>query len=330
MFSNIFNKSCFLIAFFFVSQISYSQSSIIVKIKNNFNNDYLINKIELNASKLLTEVNLAYYEERIPNLKNIELTEDARHAILSIWETSPFQCAKALHLDNIIKRRDGTHEFRNIPLIMKFADSIDKKQEGVLIFNSKGHIDNLYLTNTDVQWSYILVDRKNVEDLRKLEFIKDFVENFRTAYNRRDIDFLNLVFSDDALIITGKVVKVYTISEEKIISNIPKEKIIYNKQSKSEYISGMKRIFSSNSYLNIKFNEVEILQHPKFPDYYGVTVKQNWNSSRYRDEGYVFLLIDLRDENSPIIHVRTWQPSIINGKSLSKDEVFNIGFFSID
>ena len=39
---------------------------------------------------------------------------------------------------------------------------------------------------------------------------------------------------------------------------------------------------------------------------YGVTVKQDWNSTTYSDKGYVFLMIDLKDVDNPIIHVRTW------------------------
>ena len=37
--------------------------------------------------------------------------------------------------------------------------------------------------------------------------ILDFTERFRTAYNEHNINFLDAIFSDDALIITGKVIE---------------------------------------------------------------------------------------------------------------------------
>ena len=36
-------------------------------------------------------------------------------------------------------------------------------------------------------------------------------------------------------------------------------------------------------------------------------MQQNYFSSTYKDEGYLFLLIDFRGEQ-PLIHVRNWQP----------------------
>lgn len=327
--TNILAKSGFLLILVIISQWGYSQYPTMVKV-NGLNNEKIIEKIESNTSKLLTEINLAFFEKRVPVLKDIEMTEDARRAVLSMWETSPFRCKKTQIKDNIINLMRGSIELRNIPLFMKNADSTDQDQEGVLVYTKEGEIDNLYLTIENKQWKYVLTGRNNVADLRKREIIKDFVENFRTAYNRRDIDFLNKVFSEDALIITGKVIQVYKIDENNFMKNIPYEKIVYNRQKKSEYLSAIRRKFDAYSYINIKFNEVEVVQHPKFPDYYGVTVTQYWNTSGYHDVGYVFLLIDLRDENKPIIHVRTWQPSELNGKELSREEVFNIGVFSID
>jgi len=210
---------------------------------------------------------------------------------------------------------------------MKEADSSERYQEGVLVFTKTGIIDNFYLAIETKQWTGVMQAGNGVADLRRREIILNFVENFRTAYNRKDIDLLGKVFSEDALIITGKIIKVKPTDVDIMGRNIPQEKIIYNKQTKSEYLSAMRRIFAANSYINIKFEEVEVVQHKKFPDYYGVTIKQYWNTTRYSDVGYVFLLIDFSDENNPIIHVRTWQPSSINGREISRAEVFNIGSF---
>ena len=40
-------------------------------------------------------------------------------------------------------------------------------------------------------------------------------------------------------------------------------------------------------------------------------------------------MIDFKDENHPLIQVRTWQPEKVDGKVLSRDEVFSLGDFNI-
>ena len=56
------------------------------------------------------------------------------------------------------------------------------------------------------------------------------------------------------------------------------------------------------------FDEVEVAMHPVDVNYYGVTLKQSWNSDGYSDEGHLFLLWDFSNPDMPQIHVRTWQP----------------------
>jgi hypothetical protein len=304
----------------------YSQFATIVDI-GSIDESTIKMKMDKNAGMLLTEINEAFVKGIVPSLSGIEMTADAKSAVLALWETSPFRCKETEIVDDILKLYSGDMELRNIRLFMKEADSLDKNQEGVLVFTKAGIIDNLYLAIETKQWKNVMKQGNSVTDLRRREIILDFVENFRTAYNRKDIEMLKNVFSEDALIITGKVVKVLNTDADYMSQNIPQEKIIYNRQTKSEYLAAMRRIFAANSYINIKFEELEVVQHGKYPDYYGVTIKQFWNTTRYSDVGYVFLLIDLSDEANMLIHVRTWQPNKIGGREISKNEVFNIGSF---
>ena len=45
----------------------------------------------------------------------------------------------------------------------------------------------------------------------------------------------------------------------------------------------------------------------KGEDIFGVQLLQKYNSTSYGDEGYLFLMVDLRDKSRPVIHVRAWQ-----------------------
>lgn len=310
----------------FAMHNSYAQFTTIVDI-GSIDDKTIKAKMDENAGKLLTEINTAFANGTVPSLAGIDMTTDAKSAVLAIWETSPFRCKETELIDDILKLHSGEMELRNIRIYMKEADSSDKNQEGVLVFTKAGTIDNLYLAIENKQWKKVMAEGNGVTDLRRREIILNFVENFRTAYNRKDIKFLKDVFSDDALIITGKVIKVKAMDGDYMSQNIPQEKIVYNRQTKSEYMTSMQRIFNANSYINIKFEELQVVQHKKYPDYYGVTIKQYWNTTRYSDVGYVFLLIDFTNEEAPLIHVRTWQPNMINGREIAKSEVFNIGSF---
>lgn len=304
----------------------YSQFATIVDIGSIDDNSIKV-KMDENTSKLLTEINNAFVKGTVPSLAGIGMTADAKSAVLAIWETSPFRCKETEIIDDILNLHSGDMELRNIRLFMKEADSTDRNQEGVLVFTKEGVIDNLYLAIETKQWKKVMEEGNGVADLRRREIILNFVENFRTAYNRKDIKFLKDIFSEDALIITGKVIMIKATDGDFMSQNIPQEKIVYNRQRKSEYMAAMQRIFTANSYINIKFEELQVVQHKKYPDYYGVTIKQYWNTTRYSDVGYVFILIDFSNEEAPLIHVRTWQPNIINGREISKSEVFNIGSF---
>jgi hypothetical protein len=52
-----------------------------------------------------------------------------------------------------------------------------------------------------------VINSNSVIDKTRREIILNFIENFRTAYIRKDIDFIEKVFSEHALIITGRVVQ---------------------------------------------------------------------------------------------------------------------------
>ena len=60
-------------------------------------------------------------------------------------------------------------------------------------------------------------------------------------------------------------------------------------------------------------------------------MKQSWKSSNYSDEGYLFLLWEFpEDGSSPIIHVRTWQPEMVNGQEQQPDDnISTLGGFDL-
>lgn len=282
-------------------------------------------KMERTMSAFLTEVNNAQSSKRALNFGGMGLSNNVQSSVSMLWENSPFECTDEEIMEHCIQTCSG-YQVRNIPLMMRPTDSSfneDEYQEAVFSFDRNGNMDSFYLTLSMNLYMNIIKSNKSVTDLRRRQLILDYVEHFRTSYNQKDINFLTQVFSDDALIITGKVIK-----QSKDGIPMP-DKIQYKKQTKQEYLGNLRRVFAANKYIKVTFDEIEVMRHPVNADFYGVTLHQGYTSDRYHDDGYIFLLWDFRDESAPQIHVRTWQPDRINGGKLPKDEVFNLSDFDI-
>ena len=132
-----------------------------------------------------------------------------------------------------------------------------------------------------------------------------FLENYKTSYITKNIEDVEMLYSEDAIIITGKVLKRTKLDKE-ISTDFSHEEIIYFKKTKQEHIASQKEVFKNNRFVWLQFDTFNINVAP-IDSVYGVSMKQNYFSSTYKDEGYLFLLIDFRGEH-PLIHVRNWQP----------------------
>ena len=132
-----------------------------------------------------------------------------------------------------------------------------------------------------------------------------FLENYKTSYTTKNIEDIETLYSEDAIIITGKVVKKTKLDKE-ISTNFSDKEIIYFKRTKQEHIQRQKEVFANNRFVWLQFDTFNINVAP-VDSVYGVSMQQNYFSSTYKDEGYLFLLIDFRGEQ-PLIHVRNWQP----------------------
>jgi hypothetical protein len=281
--------------------------------------------IEKNVSAFLYACNSAVIKGKEPKLSKKATTEDARTRFAAIWETSPMGCSIETLERICLRRPAGGYQIRNIPVTMYDAPENEQNQEIVLNLTYDGRIDDIFIPV--MQYSDIL--SAGTEDIDHRVMVLDFLENFRTAYNRKDIGFIETVFSDNAIIIVGKEIMQKPNSDEALRS-LSRAQFEYQVKNKTQYISALKEVFRKNKYINVTFDEYRVIQHEAYPQVYGVTMKQVWDSSTLKDEtGYLFLLIDFRDEAHPLIHVRTWQPTMYAGRQLRRDEIFQIGDFDL-
>lgn len=146
------------------------------------------------------------------------------------------------------------------------------------------------------------------EDKGRLTLIT-FLEDYRTAYCLRDINYIENVFADDAYIIVGTQLKNSSAkSTDEVVINLPKETVVYQTKTKNEYITDLRRSFRSKEFVNIRFDEcVADKGYNEKEGIYAVQLKQHYFSNNYADEGYLTLAIDMRDEDNPLVKVRVWQ-----------------------
>ncbi len=319
-------KRLLLFLSFINCQLSFCIAQVSFTVSDGIDNATIKSKIESNVSRMLTEINAAQTAGRSLNFSAMGIGTRVQQSMAMLWENSPFICSDNEIIEHCITTGSG-YQVRNIPLMMKPTGerdfNEDEYQEAVISFDRQGNVESFYLSISMNLYMSVIKSNLELTDLRRRQLILDYVEQFRTAYNQKDINFLNQVFSDDALIITGKVI------QQKHAEGFSTPKIQYNKQSKEQYIKNLRGVFQRNSYIKVTFDEIEVMRHPVNPNFYGVTLLQGWTSGKYHDDGYLFLLWDFTNEKAPQIHVRTWQPDKIGDKALPKDEVFSLSDFDI-
>lgn len=138
--------------------------------------------------------------------------------------------------------------------------------------------------------------------------IMNFLENYKTAYGLKRLDYIRSIFDDNAVIIVGNVVKSAT-AYNKDVAGMANNKIIKtNRYTKDQYLQNLSRCFNSNEYINIRFANNDVYKLAQGGELYAIQIAQDYYSSSYGDKGYLFLMVDINDPQNPIIKVRTWQP----------------------
>lgn len=135
--------------------------------------------------------------------------------------------------------------------------------------------------------------------------IVGFLEDYRTAYVTKNLEYLDKVFDDNAVIVLGKRLQVAPqLNKEGYMNN---HRVQFTQLTKREFLRNLRRQFQSKDYINLHFSQNRIYQLQKGEERYGIEIKQDYYSSNYGDTGYLTLIFDLTNPDQPVIHVRTWQ-----------------------
>lgn len=175
-------------------------------------------------------------------------------------------------------------------------------------------------------------EQTSEKEKRHRIFIEDFIQEYQSAYEKEEIEYISNFFSSDALIIT-ETKKLSRCGEELAPHSTKKRPYKLVVEDKKQYIKRLSELFEQNIKIKLGISGLRIVQHSLYPEIYGISFLQMWLDDQNGDNlenqmpGYIFLMIDFKqNELTPIIHVRTWQPK--ENISSPKDK-FNLMDFRI-
>ena len=190
---------------------------------------------------------------------------------------------------------------RSIPMSFTFSKGKNQLENVVFTFNSAGKIDGVQFA-LEERAARNIMGNTDIDETARLTLV-NFMENYKTAFSLQRWDYIESIFSDDAVIITGRVLQ----KSEQVTDahQVSLDNVVYTRMSKTEYINRLKR--TKKEWINIKFGSTNVEKSMQ-QNQYGICLLQDYYSSNYGDHGYLFLLIDATDKDRPVIRIRTWQP----------------------
>lgn len=305
-----------------------AQTQVRFSIIDGLADQQLKTRMESNISQFLTEVTCAGAEGRSLQLNGVNMTDNAVRSLSMLWNNLHFVCIDKEMYEHCNTAVNG-YQLRNIaikviPVIEDYDGDLERQL--TISLSRTGEITGARMAMASHVYTNIIKNGDAVDMARREEILK-FVEDFRSHYDEKDLEALNQVFSDDALIITGSVVMRRSNYGDQLKM---RPEIVYRTQNKQQYLSRLKQTFARNKYIKVTFSDPEVVRSKKNPNFFGVTLHQHWKSDRYEDDGYVFLLWEFKENDEPpIIHVRTWQPDKMAGEPTPQDKIINIHDFEI-
>lgn len=186
-------------------------------------------------------------------------------------------------------------------LVFRF-NPVSKKIESIAFALTKKAEDDIF--NSALPWG----ETSRYTILR-------FMEDYQTAFALKRIDYIEQLFSDNAIIITGSVLSKspHAGRFDGIAVDLRKSaKVRYRQFTKRQYIDMLKRKFDKE-YVHLTFEDniaglVNTNNMLPRGAAFAIQIRQLYScTDGYADRGYLTLFLNMQGK-SPLIEVRLWQP----------------------
>lgn len=186
-------------------------------------------------------------------------------------------------------------------LVFRF-NPVSKKIESIAFALTKKAEDDIF--NSALPWG-------NTSRYTILRFMEDY----QTAFALKRIDYIEQLFSDNAIIITGSVLSKSPQAGrfDGVAVDLRKStKVRYRQFTKQQYIDMLKRKFAKE-YVHLTFEDniaglVNTNNMLPRDAAFAIQIRQLYScTDGYADRGYLTLFLNMQGK-SPLIEVRLWQP----------------------
>lgn len=198
---------------------------------------------------------------------------------------------------------------------LRFSNGKSFMENIVFRFNPANHkIETLAFMLTDVAESNIFNSASPYGEISRYTILQ-FMEDYQTAYALKRTDYLKAIFSKDAVIITGTVLKKSKQSvfkDDMFDFGSKNDNVRYDKYDHEQYFERLSKLFKENEYYHLTFedNRTGLVNTNGMlpPDAaFAIQIRQIYNSPSYSDCGYLTLFLNMQGKQ-PRIEVRLWQP----------------------
>lgn len=301
-----------------VAQTQNYQVKITVKYLEN--NPKLSKDISIKLSKLFSEFDNAYKSSRELNLFGMGLTTDTRDVINALWKRHKFKLAGKECKFGVAKLYNkNEYVVFAIPMLI---DGYDDVVEYCIQFNTVGTITNFGQAPFQILNLNVGQNPNRQVDEHTRGMLQGLLYELQMAYNTKDKEYVREIYNPNGYSIVGNKVSItrYNRGPEQIIKL---KDTTYNLTIKrlSDYVNDLNRVFDKNKRIDVKFGIPEITAHqnpnPEYDKIYYVNVSQDYQSSLYKDFGWLTLVFDLRRVDKPQILLRIWLPKKISNEDLT-------------
>ena len=158
--------------------------------------------------------------------------------------------ARREYKPQMIEREKGeVFDIRSVTVRVMLGDTqTGDNQNLIFSFNKSGVIISVRSVLPNYDYHMVVAEGKTATDSLIRGVILDFMEQFRMAYNSKNLPFLEKMYSDEALIFVGTVIEEKKGSADMMKqSNLSGQKVKLIQQTKRQYLDGLRdRAFKMN------------------------------------------------------------------------------------
>ena len=284
-------------------------------------------KMEERISCLLSEITQASKANRPLSLDSLSLSPKASKRLSMLWDNLHFSCDDTEIIEKCLQDING-YEVRSIFVTLQpTADGYmgELERELVISFDTDGQITGVRMAMGDD--TYLTIQNRSIDaaDFRKRLEILRFLEDYRSYYEEKNIEALHDdIYNENVGFCTSR-----SHIDGDTNQDLSEFKLKIENYDTKEVISRLTKAFANNKYVTVKFDQIQIMRHFTKRGFYVVRFHQELSCGEYPNNGYMFMIWELREGRSPVLQVRAWQPEIIDGHRLTPDELITENEFFI-